>query len=194
MILVLAGCELPVDASDSYTECSGGTLRVGRLKEDKPAQQWIEKFARQVEAEIDYYEGTPEQLHRALKEQQLHMVYGELESDSPFLQGVAISKPYHQSFTLVAHKEREPEENEWREAGLKLSESTDRLLARILTGKEPVPNSPFLLLTADQKQVPGMKATVVGETNRYVLALPPGENRLLVEVDKLLWSAVDESK
>jgi hypothetical protein len=193
LVVLLLGCGIPKDAAGSYhKEIIGDTFRVGKLKDDPEAERWIEKFAEQAEAEIEYYEASPKELHQALLEQEIHLVYGELDQASPFLKGVAVTKPYYVKRVKVGGEKEAPDEEQLKKEGVRLQSPQDRLLARLVTGRAPNPDSPYLLITSEAKEVANLKTRVVGDPDRYVFALPPGENRLLVELDRLLWSATDE--
>lgn len=185
--VVLAGCGLPYDAENSYNKAREGVLRVGKLKAEPRAEKVIADFAKSIEAEIEYYEAPPRILHQALKECKLDLVYGELDASSPFLRGVAQSRPYQTSRFVVTSRSVEPSEELLQEKGVSLEEPDDELMALIISGKKPNPSSPLRLEEIEgEETVEG--AMDVRKPDKFVLALPPGENRLLVEVDRFLES------
>lgn len=182
--LTLTGCGLPYDAEDSFQRAKNGELRVGRLKEDPRAERFLSEFAEEIGSEIVFFDAPPKVLHQALAEAKLHVVYGELDTTSPFLKGVAGSRPYHKTHALVLGGEEGLSQDDVREAGVRVESEEERLHAVLVSGKEPVESSPYKLITdeADKHK----SALKIGDPIHYVLALPPGENRLLVEIDRRL--------
>ena len=183
-VFIVTGCGLPYDAEDSFQAAKNGELRVGRLKEDPRAEQFLTEFAEEIGSEIVFFDASPKVLHQGLREAKLHVVYGELDTTSPFLKGVAGSRPYHKAQALVLGGGEELSEEEIRKVGVRVESEEERLHAVLVSGKEPVKTSPYKLITDETgKYESAMK---IGDPIEYVLALPPGENRLLVEIDRRL--------
>src|SRR5918993_2501599 len=85
--LALAGCEYPRDPDGTLDRVEGGTLRVGfvvnepwvQLPGDEPTgiePDLLRGLARELDARIDWTEGSEEELVGALEEGQLDIVIG----------------------------------------------------------------------------------------------------------------------
>jgi polar amino acid transport system substrate-binding protein len=105
LLAALGGCQFPQDVEGTLDRVTGGTMRVGVI-EDPP---WVElgkgeprgvepelvrQFARELDAEIDWVEGTESELMAALEGFQLDLVIGNLTRASPYSTDVGLTVSY----------------------------------------------------------------------------------------------------
>ncbi len=112
--LFAAACgALPSDPEGTLERVRGGTIRAGftehdpwtRLEGDTPAGvevTLLEDLAREIDADIEWTDGSEAELMGALELGQLDVVVGGLAPDSPWSQYVAFTHPYFTSQVVVA--------------------------------------------------------------------------------------------
>jgi polar amino acid transport system substrate-binding protein len=97
--------DFPRDPEGTLDRVSGGTVRVGvtdnkpwvDLSGDQPAGVeviLVERFARQLGAEVAWFEGSESSLMGALERKELDLVAGGLERSAPWSQMVSLTRPY----------------------------------------------------------------------------------------------------
>jgi len=100
------GCHLPHDPEGTHLRVRGGTMRVGitenepwtRLEpEEKPRGlevELVQKFARQLEAEIEWVRDSESNLIERLHRGELDLVIGGLTQSTPWSDRVGLTQPY----------------------------------------------------------------------------------------------------
>ena len=100
-----AGCQYPQDVEGTLDRVEGGTLRVGVI-DDPPwavtgrgdptgvEPELVKRFAEDLDAEIEWYPGTEEELVEAMRGFQLDLIVGGLTRSSPAGTHVALTRPY----------------------------------------------------------------------------------------------------
>jgi polar amino acid transport system substrate-binding protein len=112
LALLLAGCALPRDPEGTLERVEGGTLRAGiteadpwtRVEGGRPAGvevALVRDFARRLSAEVEWIQGSEEELVGALVEGELDLLVGGLTRDTPWSKEVALTRPYATSRVLV---------------------------------------------------------------------------------------------
>ncbi len=202
-VLALAGCGMPKDPEGTLDRARGGTLRVGLLldppwsglSEGRPEGvevELLEGFAKSIGATIEWKVGPAGELMKALEHRQLDVVAGGLTKENPFLKKLGVTRPYHRTELWigvppgvatsqvegleVAAKGGTSEPQLVRDAGAKAVE-VDRL--------EDYPGA----RAAPRWQLEAWGYEPIGEPlekRKHVMAVPPGENALLLALDEHL--------
>ncbi|MGH2807193.1 MAG: transporter substrate-binding domain-containing protein [Actinomycetota bacterium] len=115
-VCVPAACGLPRDPEGTLERVVGGTLRVG-VAENPP---WVvlsgpepsgvevalvERFAAELDAEIEYFEGSVEELAAAVHVGELDLLIAGLEATSSLSSEIALTHPYHTTQLVIAAPE-----------------------------------------------------------------------------------------
>jgi polar amino acid transport system substrate-binding protein len=101
----LGGCQYPRDPDGTLDRVEGATMRVGfavnepwvQLPGDEPTgiePDLVRGFARELDARIDWTEGTEEELVAALEEGQLDLVVGGITNETLWQKKAAMTRPY----------------------------------------------------------------------------------------------------
>jgi hypothetical protein len=104
-LTVGCGLSIPTDPDDTLARVTGAKLRVGvspnppwiELGEDGPhgtEVDLVNAFAKTLDAEVEWIVGGEETLIAALEHGELQLVVGGLTADTPWVDQVAITKPY----------------------------------------------------------------------------------------------------
>jgi polar amino acid transport system substrate-binding protein len=110
----LAACTYPRDTEGTLDRVRGGTLRVGV----SPSEPWVklpadgapdgvevrlvEEFARTVDAEVEWVEGSESELMEALHGRRLDVVIAGLTRRSVWMNGAALTRPYLTTQSVIA--------------------------------------------------------------------------------------------
>ena len=202
----VAGCTYPADPEGTLDRVSGGTMRVGITENDPwtvlsgggppsgAEVSLVGDFAATLDAEIEWIEGSEEELIMALHEGELDLVIGGLTMDSPWDTEVAITRPYAETRLLVGAPDAEavPEDlagtrvavEEGHEAVALLEQKTDAVVTPVddLRGTElPVAAHDWEL------EVLGLEPTEVElSTEQHVMATRMGENAWQMALERFL--------
>lgn len=112
--LPLCACRMPDDTEGTLDRVDGGVMRVGVTENDP----WVEldgqgspaggvevelarRFARDLDAHIQWVDGSEEELVDAMHEGSLDLVVGGLTSKSRWKKDVAFTRPYVETRTVV---------------------------------------------------------------------------------------------
>lgn len=109
LVLPNAGCDLPRDPEGTLDRVRGGTLRVG-VSAHEPWTKWegsgsdrrptgievelAERFAEELNAEIEWVRGSESELFTSLEEFHLDLVLGGLTDDTPWSDRIGLSKSF----------------------------------------------------------------------------------------------------
>jgi len=205
----LCACQYPTDPEGTLDRVRGGTLRVGV----SPAEPWVtlsegrppdgvevalvEEFARTVDAEVEWVEGSESDLMEALDGRQLDIVIAGLTRRSVWMHGAALTRPYLTTQSLIAAPdaataqrlsedlagERIAVEANSPEAA-KLEMDTDATVVPVddLTKVDgPVATHDYLL---DELGLVRTDAEL--DEHEHVMAVSLGENAMLVTLERFL--------
>jgi polar amino acid transport system substrate-binding protein len=201
--VLLSGCGLPLDPEGTLDRVQGGTLRVGAI----PNEPWtipgdgghgvevelIRRFAEEIDADIRWTWGPPDELLGALEHQAVDMVIGGLIDVDPSLAHVGTSRPYLSTRLVVGARPdllpvesiagRRVEVQKGTEAeGLALAEDA------VVVPVEEV-ERPEGLAAVDQWLLDdlGLRDTGIWlAEHHHVMAVAPGENSFLVRLERFL--------
>lgn len=212
LVISLAACGVPRDPGGTLARASGGVMRVGvtdappwvELGENAPdgiEVRLVERFAEEIEAEIEWVEGSEQELFGALGFRELDLVLGGLTTETPWSAEAAITHPYLTTATLVAV----PDESEASEdiAGLEVGVEANTEIAGLLRKTDvhvvevdgiedydgPVAIENYL---ADDLEV--VDTGVRLSESDHVFALPMGENDWMTTVEAFLLEHPGEIK
>ena len=108
-VLLLTGCtvSIPSDPNGTLDRVVDGNLNVGvppngewtvetSGAESGSEAELVEGFAETINADIEWTEGSEEELGRALERENLDLVVGGLTEDTPWLARVGVTGPYEE--------------------------------------------------------------------------------------------------
>ncbi len=158
-----------------------------------------ERFAAGIEAEIEWIEGSEEELFAALEVHKLDLVVGGITSGAPWASVAALTHPYLTTASLVAVPEgREPPDDIAAfEVGVESSSELEGLLrktdARVIEVEDvaahegAVAIDNYLLDDLDVVDT-GVR---LGDTD-HVFAVPMGENDWMTTIERFLLERPDD--
>jgi polar amino acid transport system substrate-binding protein len=201
----LAGCDrIPSDPEGTLDRVRGGTMRVGVSlsnpwtipKGDGFAGvevELIEDFAADLDAEVEYFEGSEEELFAALLHFELDLVIGGLSSQNPHAAGAGMTHPYFTTALVVGWPEDEemPADIAGREVAaergteaLGFLRKTDAAVVEV----DDIAEAPGAA-AVDDYLLDDLSLRDAGirlaETD-HVMAVAPGENDFMTELESFL--------
>jgi polar amino acid transport system substrate-binding protein len=205
----LCACQYPTDPEGTLDRVRGGTLRVGvspaepwvTLSEGRPPEgvevALVEEFARTVDAEVEWVEGSESDLMEALDGRQLDIVIAGLTRRSVWMHGAALTRPYLTTQSVIAapdaataHRLSEDLEGERiaveanSPEAAKLEMDTDATVVPVddLTKVDgPVATHDYLL---DELGLVRTDAEL--DEHEHAMAVSLGENAMLVALERFL--------
>jgi polar amino acid transport system substrate-binding protein len=203
-----SGCEIPQDPDGTLDRVTGGTMRVGvteadpwvTLERGEPTGgvevELVRRFARDLDAEIEWIDGSEEELVNALKEGSLDLLVAGMTNKSRWHKDVAFTRPYVESKVAIGVPEQDAARDDFdgetvaAERGTEeealLENHTDALVDPVdsLAGVSgPVAAHEYVL--DDLDLVP---SEVELSKEKHVIALPLGENAWMVRLERFLLS------
>lgn len=211
----LAGCQFPADPEGTLDRVSGGTLRVGVI-ENPP---WVElhpgrepsgvepelvrRFAETIDAEIEWVEGTEDELASAMGGFQLDLIVGGLTRDFPYPDDVTMTRPYVDTEIEIGL----PPGDELPDAlgGVEVYVERSSEAAALLREEEddaiPVPYDSLsevdglaLLHTYEIDEIGYGRSDHILRDDEHAMAAPLGENAFLVELESFLLDRGEEAE
>lgn len=208
-VLAIGGCQFPADTEGTLDRVRGGTLRVGVtpadpfviLAEGSEPQgveaELVRRFARRLDAEVDWVPGSETELMGALHGRQLDLVVAGLTRRSPWQAEVTLTRPYLNTQSVIAAPDEKTAEElsedlEGHEIAVeanselaaKLAEDTDATVVPVddLTEVDgPVAVESYLL---DDLGLVRTDAEL--DEHEHAMAVAMGENAFLVELERFL--------
>ena len=184
-LILGSGCGLPVDSGSSLDEIRGGVLRAGVVKEDARGKETLQDFAAQYNAKVEFEEAPSEVLLGALKERKLHIVYGKIDKKAVLATEAPPSRPYSTLYPALSTERATPTPNELDKTGVAPAPEIESLWLRTHSSLPIRTDSPYeLVLTSVKPPEPILDLPHF----RYVFLVAPGESRLLLELDRFIFS------
>jgi polar amino acid transport system substrate-binding protein len=208
-VLAIGGCQFPADTDGTLDRVRGGTLRVGVTPADPfviladgsdpqgVEAELVRRFARQLDAEVEWVPGSEAELMGALHGRQLDIVIAGLTRKSPWQAEVTLTRPYLNTQSVIAAPDKETaqelsEDLEGHEVAVeanselaaKLAEDTDATVVPVddLTQVDgPVAVESYLL---DDLGLVRTDAEL--DEHEHAMAVAMGENAFLVELERFL--------
>ena len=215
VVTAAAGCEYPKDPEGSLERVrSEDRLRVGVVENPPwvdlsgPQPRGVEptlvrEFAGQLGARVEWTEAPEAQLAEALKGFQLDLVVGGLTRHWPDGREVGLTRPYVDTeieigvppgtdFDDDLSGERIWVEANSEEAALLKQEEEDAIPVRYEALAEV--DGPALLPTYEIDAIGYERTDYILRDNEHAMAVPPGENALLVELEHFLLDRGEEAE
>jgi polar amino acid transport system substrate-binding protein len=117
LALLVAGCQIPQDPDGTLERVENGTMRVGVTESDpwvtvEPLGgvevELVRRFARDLNARVEWVNGGEEELVNALEEGSLDLVVGGMTSKSRWKNDVALTRPYVETKGVVGDPRARP--------------------------------------------------------------------------------------
>ena len=213
--LLLTACDFPADPEGTLDRVSGGTMRVGVIADPpwvvlsegaEPAgvePELVRSFAEEIDAEIEWVEGTESDLAAAAGGFQLDLLIGGLTRDFPYVEDVAMTRPYVDTELEIGVPPGEelPDELGGVEIYVERSSEAAALLREEEDDAIPVPfeslaeiDGPALLDTYDLDAIGYERTAYILRDDEHAMAVPSGENAFLVELESFLLDRGEEAE
>ena len=202
----LFGCDIPQDPDGTLDRVTGGTMRVGATEADpwvtleggEPTGgvevELVRRFARDLDARVEWIDGSEEELVEAAKEGSLDLVIAGITRKSRWQKDVAFTRPYAESKIVIAARPGQAARDDFD--GLRVAAERGSTEEALLENKtdalvEPVDSLAEVdgPLAAHEYVLDdlGLEPSEVElEKEQHVMALPLGENAWLVRLERFL--------
>jgi polar amino acid transport system substrate-binding protein len=207
-VVTTLGCDgFPNDPSGSLREAQQNGLRVGVIHAppwaDVRGQQpegieieLVRRFAESIGARVEWMQGEERDLMLILQERELHLVVGGVTKSTPWARHVGLTDAYKKEKVVVCSTTNEsvPKDLEEIPVSVKRGEATAAYVKQrggrpvafnTLTGYQGLVAAP----ERDANRLGCGKERLVIETNHHVIAIPKGENGLLMKLEEYLNAA-----
>lgn len=163
--------------------------------------QLVERFGQALGVRIEWRWGSVEEHFAALERYELDLVIGGFTKDNPWKRRVAFTLPYYTSDFVVAVKT--PSERTVQLEGLTVATRAGSGLAGRLRERGAIPHEIPDLRNADgtiaaarwEAEALGYHATDIHlRQSRHVIAAPPGENALVVRLERFLMNEIPDGE
>jgi polar amino acid transport system substrate-binding protein len=202
---MLTGCGLPLDPEGTLDRVEGGRMRVGITEHlpwtvlgQEPAGvevELVEAFADDLGADVEWVEGSHDELLSALEQRELELVVGGFTADDPWSSKVTFTQPYVRVRTVigVAPGAMPPQDLE----GVRVSVEAHTETVSLLTSADAVPlevedlgqAEPPVAAPEWEVRSLGLQPTdLILTEDQHVMATPHGENAWLVRLERFLRS------
>jgi polar amino acid transport system substrate-binding protein len=209
----VAGCQYPRDPDGTLNRVEGGVMRVGVTEADpwvaleggEPSGgaevELARRFARDLGAQIEWVQGSEEELVDAAKEGQVDLILAGLTSKSRWKKDVAFTRPYVETRSVVGTPAGRsyPDDFAGVPVAVELGSEEEGLLeqrtdARVVPvsdlasrAGEPAAVHDYLLDDLDLDD----SGTEL-DSAEHVMAVKLGENAFLVRLERFLLDREDE--
>jgi polar amino acid transport system substrate-binding protein len=211
-VTLLAACQYPRDVEGTLDRVQGGTMRVGVI-EDPPwvtlesrqpggvEPELIRRFATELNAKIEWVEGSESELVEAMRGFQLDILVGGLTRGSPWQKHVALTRPYIDTNIEFAAPPGEefPDDLEgveiwverYSEAAALLQQEEEETEAIYVDDVRQIKG--LALLDSYDIDVIGYEGTDhILRDEEHAMAVPSGENAFLIELEHFLLDRGEE--
>jgi polar amino acid transport system substrate-binding protein len=215
LALGLAGCQYPRDPEETLDRVSGGTMYVGVvenppwviLHEGREPQgvepELVRRFGEQIDAEIEWVEGSESELAEAMRGFQLDIIVGGLTRSWPYARHVALTRPYVDTeieFGVPPGTEL-PDDLDEVEVWVEQSSEAAALLQQEEGEANPVYydslgeiDGPVLTDDFEILSIGYERTDRIQRDDEHAMAVPMGENAFLVELERFLLDRGQEAE
>lgn len=212
LAFLLAACGIPHDPGDTLARAEGGVMRVGVTHAppwvelggsavDGIEVRLVERLAEDIDATVEWVEGSETELFGALALHELDLVIGGLTAETPWSSEAAVTHPYLTTAAVVAVESSDgmPEDI----AGLEVGVETNTEIAGLLrkTDAEVVEveaiedyDGPVAIENFLTDDLDVVDTGVRLSESDHVFALPMGENDWMTTVERFLLERPGEVK
>lgn len=205
LLLAAGACGLPRDADGTLERVRGGTLRVGVVIDTPWVTEasggaaggiegaMVAELAVRLHARPEWVHATEAEMMEALKSRELDLVIGGLTAKSPYAKEIAFTRPYYTDTVAIGATAGSPADVlKGRYVAVKAGDPAAGEVRK--KGATPVnvpdlKSAPQGLMAAPTWQLQALALRPTGVTLRqakHVMAVAPGENAFLVEVEGFL--------
>lgn len=201
--VLLGGCYMPRDPENTQREVSGGTMHVGITRNAAPwawmkdgqahgvEAELMRRFARRMDAQVKWVPGTETNLLETLERFELDVVIGGLHRSSPWRNRIGFTRRYHTSRLMIGLPEgmNAVKSLSGREIAVEAHTPAVRLVRERDGHPVALERRATQLVAAPDwrlEQWGYEPAEPILQRNRHVLAVPPGENRWLMTLERFL--------
>ncbi len=202
--LLVACDDYPRDPKGSLLAAQNQVLKVG-ASEFSPWIRWqngiatgseatlVEDFARSIGARVEWIKGSEEMLMTMLEVHELHLVVGGITAESPWSRRVALTRPYLKQHYLICSTDENLSPRMVKNQ--KVAMHKDSMLSAHIKDKDGIPERldslenyrGLIAISADERnRYPCGQEHIRLKPSEHVIALPMGENALLMAVEKFL--------
>jgi polar amino acid transport system substrate-binding protein len=214
-VLALGSCQYPRDPEETLDRVSGGTMYVGVI-EDPPwvvleegreprgvEPTLVREFAEQIDADVEWVEGSEAELVDAMRGFQLDLIVGGLTRSSPYAKEVALTRPYVDTEVEfgVPPGEELPDDLDEVEIWVEQSSEAAALLQQEEGEANPVYyespaeiQGPALLDDYEIQAIGYDRTDRIQRDDEHAFAAPMGENAFLVELENFLLDRGQEAE
>jgi polar amino acid transport system substrate-binding protein len=214
LLATSGACQFPRDVEGTLERVEGGTLRVGVI-DDPPwtdlsgsqphgvEPELVRRFAAQIDAEVEWIEGTESDLAEALRGFQLDLIIGGLTRSWPYGAEVAVTRPYVDTEIEigVAPGTELPDELGGVEVWIEPNSEAAALLKQEEEDAIQVPfdsleeiDGPALLDSYEIDAIGYERTDYILRDDEHAWATPAGENAFLLEVEHFLLDRGEEAE
>lgn len=206
----LVGCDrIPSDPEGTLDRVRGGTMRVGISVSDPWTTragtgfggvevELIERFAESLRAEVEYFDGSEEELFAALLHHELDVVIGGLTSQNPHAAEAGMTHPYLTTALVVGWPEADdiPDDIAGREVAAERGTEAIGLLRKtdaVVVEVDEIADAPGAAAVEDYLLDDLSLADTgirLGEAD-HVMAVGVGENDFMTELERFLLARPD---
>lgn len=214
-VLIVTACQYPRDPEGTLERVEGGTMRVGVVENEpwvkldpskEPAgvePELVRQFAEDLDAEIEWVEGSESELVEAMRGYQIDLLIGGLDRTSLWRREVALTRPYVD--TEIEFGVPPGEEVPGDLSGVEVWVERNSEAAALLEQEEEEADAVFydeisevdglaLLHTYDIDAIGYERTENIFRDNEHSMAVPQGENAFLVELENFLLDRGDEAE
>ncbi|MEQ9618912.1 MAG: transporter substrate-binding domain-containing protein [Deltaproteobacteria bacterium] len=204
LLIASTSCEYPRDPENTLNHVRGGTLIVG-ISENEPwtkkvngspsgiEVQLVQQLADELNTKIIWRWGLLEENLLALENYELDLVIAGMTKATPWRTKVGLTKPYYSNDFVVGVPRGTEHLNAIKGKTVAFKDGSNVLIYLKDKNAKPLPlRNPFTYkgpVAAPRWQLKkrGFKPTnILLHTDEHVLAVPPGENAWLTEIDRFL--------
>jgi polar amino acid transport system substrate-binding protein len=213
-LLLPTGCQYPRDPEGTLDGVEGGTMAVGVI-DDPPWAEFrdgnpggveptlIRTFAEELNAEIEWIDGSESALVAAMTGYQLDVIIGGLDRGSPWAKEVALTRPYIDTNVEIGVPPgvELPDDLGGEEIWVEASSEAAALLKQEEEDAIPVffedlgeIEGPALLDGYDIDAIGYERSSYILRDHEHAMAVPQGENAFLVELEHFLLDRGEEAE
>jgi polar amino acid transport system substrate-binding protein len=213
--VALAGCEYPRDPEETLDRVEGGTMYVGVIEEEPWVKldrgkepggvepELIRQFAAELDAEIEWVDGSEAELVEAMRGFQLDLIIGGLTRSSRYRNEVALTRPYVDTEIELGVPPGEELPDDLDEVEIWVERNSE---AAALLQQEEGEANPIYYESLDEVEGPALlddyeleaigyeRTDRIQRDDEHAMAVPMGENAFLVKLEHFLLDRGQEAE
>jgi polar amino acid transport system substrate-binding protein len=215
LALTVGSCQYPRDPEETLDRVTDGTMFVGVVEDEPwvtidPGEEpqgveptLIREFAEELDAEIEWVEGSEAELVEAMRGFQLDVLIGGLTRSSPYSKEVALTRPYVDTEIQFGVPPGEELPDDLDEVEIWVEQSSDAAALLQQEEGEANPNyydsleevdGPALLDDYEIEAIGYERTDRIQRDDEHAMAVPMGENAFLVKLENFLLDRGEEAE